>query len=264
MLLAVAARRRVRGGRAAVVMQTQARKLEELLGRDGWRIATQCQRPSTAGLGCINDAMHDDVAAEAVLSYWFGDLDGPYDVDRSKNSLWWGGGDTIDAEIKERFGDQVRRAKAGELEGWLDQPRTALALVILLDQFTRNVGRGTAEAFSGDVDALRVSLEAQSRGHDKKLRPIERGFLYMPMMHSEDAEIAERSVETFGALSRDLKELGRDDQPDFYEFAVSHADIVRRFGRYPHRNEIIGRESTSEEIQFLEDGGPSFGQTKKG
>lgn len=209
----------------------------------------------------MDDAEHEQV--EDILRYWFGELSGPNDIDTSKNALWWAGGEAIDAEIRERFGGLVARARAGELEHWARAPRSALALVILLDQFTRNLGRGTAEAFAGDAQALQVTQQALEDGHEQHLRPIERGFLCMPLMHAEDREAARRSLEIFERLSHDIAALGRDGHPDFHPSAVQHAEIVERFGRYPHRNELLGRETTEEEAAFLEGGGPSFGQRKK-
>lgn len=208
----------------------------------------------------VHDAEREQI--EGILEYWFGELDGPHDFDPSKNALWWAGGEQVDAEIRERFADQVARARAGQLDHWAESPRGALALVILLDQFTRNLGRGTPEAFAADDRAQQLSQRSIERGLDQQLRPIERGFLYMPLMHAEDREIAQRSRELFGQLSREVEALGLDDHPDFLPHAKQHAEIVERFGRYPHRNEILGREPTPEEEAFLANGGPSFGQSK--
>jgi uncharacterized protein (DUF924 family) len=176
-------------------------------------------------------------------------------------NMWWMGGDAIDAEIRERFGTRVDEALAGKLGGWTDSPRGSLALVILLDQFTRNLGRGSAGAFAGDRAALQTCLSAIERGQDRHLRPIERAFLYMPMMHAEDRDMARRSIETFEQLSREVAVLG-GNYPDFRSHAVQHADIVLRFGRFPHRNEILGRTPSPDESEFLASGGPSFGQKK--
>jgi uncharacterized protein (DUF924 family) len=196
---------------------------------------------------------------EDILRYWFGDLRGPDDVDRSKMKMWWMGGDAVDAEIKERFGAKVDEALLGKLGSWAESPRGSLALVILLDQFTRNIGRGTPDAFGGDQAALDVCLAAMERGQDRELRLVERAFLYMPMMHAEDREVARRSIQTFEQLSQEVQALGRE-YPDFVSHAVQHAEIVLRFGRFPHRNEVLGRTPSPEESEFLASGGPSFGQ----
>jgi uncharacterized protein (DUF924 family) len=203
---------------------------------------------------------HDSAITE-ILRFWFGELQAPEDLDRSKMKMWWMGGEAIDAEISERFGAKVEEALAGKLGGWTDSPRGSLALVILLDQFTRNLGRGTPRAFAGDLAALDVCRAAIERGQDRRLRLIERAFLYMPMMHAEDRDVARRSIETFEALSKEVEALG-GDYPDFRSHAVQHGEIVLRFGRFPHRNEVLGRTPSPDESEFLASGGPSFGQRK--
>ena len=200
--------------------------------------------------------------AEEILRYWFGDLSGATDWDASKAKLWWAGGPEVDREIRERFGDDWQRAKSGEFDAWLLAPRSALALIILLDQFSRNLGRGTPEAFAADAAALAACRQAIRAGHDRALRPIERAFLYMPLMHAEDREAAHECVARFEALSREISDTCPAAHPDFLEHAREHANTVQRFGRYPHRNAILGRGSTAEEQVFLSGGGPDYGQTK--
>jgi uncharacterized protein (DUF924 family) len=198
--------------------------------------------------------------SEDVLRYWFGDLTGPTDVDSKKSSLWWMGGPEVDAEIAAQFGDLVAEALSGGLVEWTETPRGTLALVILLDQFTRNIGRGTADAFAGDARALETCLAAIDAGVDRDLRLVERAFLYMPLMHAEDPMLALRSKELFGALSAEVARLNLPGYPDFKKHADQHADIVLQFGRYPHRNEILGRTLTGDEILYLADAPPNFGQ----
>lgn len=200
---------------------------------------------------------------EEILHYWFGDLPSRYQVDPSKSKLWWAGGDELDAEVREQFGGDVARALAGELDDWTASARGTLALVILLDQFSRNIGRGTPEAFAGDSAALAISRLAIQRGLDRELWFIERSFLYMPFMHAEDRDVARQSKEVFAGLSEEVAAIAASSLPDFRSHADQHADIVLRFGRYPHRNELLDRTSTAEELQFLAAGGPSFGQKKK-
>ena len=202
-----------------------------------------------------------DPAIEDILHFWFGDLVADDEVDRTKMKMWWMRGDDIDAEIAKRFGAKVNEALSGGLRTWEDSPRGSLALVILLDQFTRNVGRGTARAFAGDRAALEVTLRAIDRGFDRRLGLIERSFLYMPMMHAEDRDVAHRSMQTFEGLSKEIAALGRE-YPDFLSHAKTHGEIVLRFGRYPHRNEVLGRTPSPEESEFLASGGPSFGQKR--
>ena len=205
---------------------------------------------------------HPDDAFETVLEYWFGPLDGELDLPRDKKQLWWMGGEAIDREIRERFGDLVKEALGGGLSDWGDVARGRLALVLLLDQFTRNLGRGTPAAFAGDKRALSVCLEGVDRGQDRELRLIERSFFYMPMVHAEDANTALRCLDVFARLSAEIASCGVEDHPNFLSHAQMHADIVTRFGRYPHRNEILSREPTPEELVFLQEGGPTFGQKK--
>jgi uncharacterized protein (DUF924 family) len=199
---------------------------------------------------------------EEVLEFWFGPLEGALDFPTDKKELWWMGGASTDAEIERRFGHLVREALVGGLAEWATSPRGRLALIILLDQFQRSLGRGTPAAFAGDPRALSLCLEGIDRGHDRPLRLIERSFFYMPMVHAEDPHVARRCVDTFRQLADEIERCGVDGHPDFLLHAKQHADIVLRFGRYPHRNEILSREPTDEERAFLESGGPTFGQNK--
>ena len=206
--------------------------------------------------------MRTPTEAEAVLHYWFGALEGENDFPTDRKQLWWLGGEAVDAEIRERFGSLVEEALVGGLSEWADTARGRLALVILLDQFTRNLGRGTSAAFAGDARALALTLEGIERGQDRELRLIERSFLYMPMVHAESPEVAQECLQVFGALSTEIQNCGVQGHPDFLSHAKMHADIVLRFGRYPHRNEVLARTATEEEETFLEQGGPRFGQKK--
>jgi uncharacterized protein (DUF924 family) len=150
----------------------------------------------------------------------------------------------------------------GELDAWQETPRGALALLILLDQLTRNLHRRTPEMFSADERALAVVRRALAAGHEQHLALIERYFLYMPLMHSEDLADHDLAVDRFTALIEDARRRG-SQRVSVYEGGLDyerrHRDIVARFGRYPHRNAILGRESTPEEVTFLEQPGSSFG-----
>ncbi len=203
-------------------------------------------------------------AVESIHLFWFGPLQGAHDFPTDRKKLWWMADETTDAEIRERFGSQVERALDGELTAWCKTPRGTLALVLLLDQFTRCLGRGEAAAFAGDERAQAIAHEAIEQGTDRKLRFIERSFLYMPLMHAESKGTAQRSLELFGELSAEIKKTGGEGHPDFLSPAQTHADIVLQFGRYPHRNAIVGRESTAEELEYLANSDVSFGQSKRG
>lgn len=202
-------------------------------------------------------------AIDDILSFWFGPLQGAHDFPTDRKKLWWMADDATDTEIRERFGGLVESALGGGLAAWGRSPRGTLALVLVLDQFTRCLGRGSAAAFAGDERAQALCREAIEQGTDRKLRFIERSFLYMPLMHAESKDTAARSLEVFGALSSEIKESGVEGHPDFLSPAQQHADIVLEFGRYPHRNAIVGRESTAAEVEHLAKSDTSFGQTKR-
>ncbi|MFW6028347.1 MAG: DUF924 family protein, partial [bacterium] len=159
--------------------------------------------------------------------------------------VWFSADPAFDAEVLSRFAELVERAKSGALDHWADSPEGALALVILLDQMTRNIYRDSPDMYAADGKALDVAKRAIARGFDLELPKDKRRWLYMPFMHSEDLGDQERSIGLFEAseLSESLP------------FAVEHADIIRRFGRFPHRNALLGRQTTPEEAAFLADGG---------
>jgi len=144
----------------------------------------------------------------------------------------------------------VERALSGEYDGWAETPRGRVALVILLDQLTRNLFRGTPRAFAGDLRAERVAKEAVDAGEDGALRPFERVFLRMPLMHAEDRELQRAGVAAFGALVREHPDHG-ESMRDFLSYAERHCATVERFGRFPHRNAVLARETTAEEAAFL-------------
>ena len=191
---------------------------------------------------------------DEILEFWFGPSDDPFE----RAEAWWTADAAFDDEIRERFEEDVERAVAGKLDDWRETPKGAVAFVILVDQFSRNIYRDTAGMFANDGLALEASLEAIDRGFDEELAPIERQFLYMPLMHSEDPEIHERSLELFDRLREEAPAEQREGFDNAYEFAVKHAEIIDEFGRYPHRNEVLGRESTEEEAAFLEEHGRGF------
>lgn len=184
--------------------------------------------------------------AREVLEFWFGPR--PHVA----LDVWFRKDPAFDEDIRKRFGDDVAAAVEGAFGDWCATPHGALARVILLDQFTRNLYRDSARAFSGDDGALATAREAVDQRFDRDLDGFERWFLYMPFEHSEDPQMQERSLALFGALTRDT------DDPGGLEWAEKHAAIIRRFGRYPHRNAMLGRDSTPDEIAFLTQPGSSF------
>lgn len=189
-------------------------------------------------------------AWRAILDFWFHpERDPGHDKSRPE---WFRKDPAFDALIQQRFGEVISLALAGALIEWDSEPRGALARIILLDQFTRNTLRDTPRAFAGDVRALAAARAMVESGRDLKLAPIERWFVYLPFEHAEDVAAQERSVELFNALAAEPG-LG-----DVVGYAVRHRDIIARFGRFPHRNRILGRISTPEEIEFLKLPGSGF------
>jgi uncharacterized protein (DUF924 family) len=186
---------------------------------------------------------------QEILDFWFGPKDGA-EFGQVRDE-WFRKDDAFDAEIRRRFGPAVDRAIAGGLAEW-DTTHGALARVLLLDQFTRNIYRGMPRAFAGDALALEVAQRVVSRGDDAPLIPVERWFLYMPFVHAESAASQTQSLELFTRL-RHQTGLG-----DPLDWARRHADVIRRFGRYPHRNSILGRQSTQEELEFIAQPGSGF------
>lgn len=196
--------------------------------------------------------------AEATLDFWFGTIDDHHAMDPSKIRIWFGGGAEFDAQVRERFGADVERAVEGELDGWAATARGRLALVILLDQLTRNAFRDTPRMYAGDERAQRLAIEGMERGHDRELRVVERLFLYMPLMHAEDRGLQRKLLDVTSALREELPEEHRAKFGGFFEHAEKHAAIVERFGRFPHRNELLGRASSPEEVAFLKEEGRGF------
>ena len=189
-------------------------------------------------------------AWQPVLDFWFLTPEQP--GHGRPRAEWFRKDPAFDAAIRDRFGALIEVALAGGLREWDVDERGALARVILLDQFTRNVFRDTPRAFAGDPLALAAALAMIDAGRDRALAPVERGFVYLPLEHAEDRALQERCVALYEALGRET------GSPGAAEWAIRHRDIVARFGRFPHRNRILGRESTAEEIEFLKQPGSGF------
>lgn len=193
-----------------------------------------------------------DPAAAEVFSFWFGGS-GEDQSYAARRKLWFGKAPDFDRAITDRFRSLTEQAAAGELDGWQRSPQGALALLILLDQFPRNIYRGKPGAFASDLKALAVAKTAIDRGFDQQLEPIQRIFMYLPLEHSEMPANQARSVALFHELAAAAPEL-----QDTLDYAIKHQVVVDRFGRFPHRNEILGRPSTPEESEFLKQPGSSF------
>lgn len=196
---------------------------------------------------------------DLILGFWFGKEQDAVRVNAEKSSLWWSKDAAIDGEIERRFGSLVKAAGWGdELEAWASTPRGTLALVILNDQFPRNIWRGRAQAFALDERARKRADSALTAGMDGALRSIERVFLYLPFEHSESLDDQNRSLALYRQLAEAAPEEERELFFGFHDFARRHHEIIARFGRFPHRNAILGRNSTAEETFFLRQPGSSF------
>ena len=198
------------------------------------------------------------IDSETILIYWFGTTPDTAALAKDRADLWWSKNSEADREIRERFESSVQLARESKLNPWLAQPRGRLALIILTDQFPRNIYRDSPRAFGFDATALAWSLEGIERGHDRLLRPIERVFFYLPLEHSELLEHQEQSVSMFRELVPIVMMDQRENFERYLNFAILHRDIVARFGRFPHRNRILGRPSTPDELDFLSQPGSSF------
>ncbi|MDQ3864022.1 MAG: DUF924 domain-containing protein [Actinomycetota bacterium] len=191
---------------------------------------------------------------EEVLSYWFPEEDlltADAETFQRQVRWWMRGGPEVDREIVERFGGVLEQARRGELDHWAKTPRGRLALIVVLDQFSRNAYRGSALSYAQDEKALRLAVEGIEAGMDRELRPMERDFFWMPIVHSEDVSLHRRHVGYVEELASEVPPHLRS----FYEFRLAQAragvELMERFGRYPHRNEVLGRISTPEELEYL-------------
>jgi len=197
---------------------------------------------------------------QKILDFWFSDseLDSPQ-LD-SRMDRWFGANDELDEQIRREFGALIDLAQAGQLDEWANTPRGRLALIILLDQFARNVYRGTAQAFLHDKKALKLAIEGTLTGDHKKLNAVERMFFFMPLQHAESLKIQEKSVSVFNALAKTVPGTLHETFLMTAQFAELHRDIVAEFGRFPHRNAVLGRPNSSAETAYLSGENPSFGQ----
>jgi uncharacterized protein (DUF924 family) len=197
---------------------------------------------------------------EAILSFWFKEqeLSAPQ-IDR-RMDVWFGEDPVFDREIEQAFSGDVERACEGKLDHWATEPHGRLALIILIDQFRRNIYRNSAEAFSKDRLALKLCVEGAMEKKDKSLTPIQRVFFYMPLQHAESAKVQAKAVELYNRLAESVSPTYQETFLTVAQFAELHKDIIDQFGRFPHRNKLLGRENTSEEDEYLASDSPDFGQ----
>lgn len=185
----------------------------------------------------------------SVIDFWY--------APRAR-ALWFEKDKAFDDEIRQRFGAAVHAAQMGELDSWTATQMGTLALLILLDQMARNIYRGQAKAFLGDARALAIADAAIKRDLDKGLPFDQRRFFYLPFEHAEDMANQDRSIDLFTRLYEEAPGTDRENAEVQLDYAHRHRDIIKRFGRYPHRNEALGRPSTDDEIAFLKTPGSSF------
>ncbi|MBT9568244.1 MAG: DUF924 domain-containing protein [Thiobacillus sp.] len=193
-----------------------------------------------------------------VLDFWFGPPGPATEIAARQGKLWFGKSEANDRTVAEQFSDTLVAATAGHLDHWADTPAGRLALVIVFDQFPHHIHRDRPQAFATDSQALALTLAALASGEDAQLTPIERVFLYLPLEHAESDEMQALSVSLYERLAADAADEERALFADFLKYAHSHRDVVARFGRYPHRNEILGRPSTPDEVEFLKQPGSRF------
>ena len=194
-----------------------------------------------------------------VLDFWFADsLTNPDNL-AERRAVWFMGGSDVDQLITEKFGTLPDAALAGELQHWTTDARNTLALVLVLDQFPRNIYRNTARAYHYDAAGLDLALKIIDQGLNSDLHPIEQSFLFLPLQHSETIVEQTRAVQLYETLAVQSPDPYLESAKNSLDYAKRHCDIIRRFGRFPHRNAILGRDSTEAEIEFLASGGDTFG-----
>jgi uncharacterized protein (DUF924 family) len=208
------------------------------------------------------NASNESLISE-VLTFWFANALESVEAARARSKVWFANDPQFDAETARRFSDLPIEAAAGSLDSWMNAAESALARVIVLDQFPRNLYRGDARAFAFDALALAGSISALERGFSIRLHPVQTVFLLLPLEHAEDRTMQQRSVALFEEL-RGRAPAGCEPQFDGYaDYARRHRDVIERFGRFPHRNAVLGRTSTPEERKYLESGGEHFGAKRR-
>lgn len=202
----------------------------------------------------------DQARIDAILLFWFKEqeLSGPQ-IDR-RMDIWFGTDAVLDHEIEKEFGDDVAAASEGRLDHWAEDPHGRLALILLIDQFRRNIYRNSAEAFSMDKLALKLCVEGAMEKKDIGLTPLQRIFFYMPLQHAESRKVQEKSVNLYNRLAEAVSPTYRETLLTIAQFAELHRDIIDQFGRFPHRNKMLNRDNTAEEDEYLATDSPDFGQ----
>lgn len=202
----------------------------------------------------------DQIRIDAVLAFWFKEQELTAPQIDGRMDIWFGEDPIFDEEVAREFADDVQLASEGKLDHWAHKPMGRLALIIMLDQFRRNIYRNKAEAFSMDKAALKLCVEGAMEKKDKGLTPIQRVFFYMPLQHSESRKVQEKSCQIYNKLVDAVSTTYKETFETIAQFAELHADIVKRFGRFPHRNTVLNRKNSPEEDEYLSGDAPNFGQ----
>lgn len=195
---------------------------------------------------------------QPLLEWWFGHSESPHEVAAGQGKLWFGKRDSQDLEALERFGDWVEQALAGGLTEWAQRPEGWLALVLLLDQLPRMIFRDSPKSFSGDPRAQALVAQGIAADFDRQLAPIQRVFIYLVFEHCENLAVQNEAVSRYIDLLAQQPEGDRKLFTDYLSYAEKHQRVIARFGRFPHRNAVLGRESTAEELAFLSQPGSRF------
>ena len=196
---------------------------------------------------------------DSLLAYWIGGAADDADAAKARNKLWFRKSFATDTEIAERFTDTLSALAGGLAYDWaVASPRGRLAAIIALDQFPRNMFRGTASAFEFDARALDLCTHGILLAEDMGLKPVERKFFYMPLEHSERLSDQDLSVKAFGAALTSAPPTFKPIMQDALTYAERHHEVIKRFGRFPHRNDVLGRQSTAEEVAYLAEPGSGF------
>ena len=202
----------------------------------------------------------DQARIDAIITFWFREANLSAPKIDQRMDVWFGEDAAFDLDCKKRFTDDVQAASEGKLDHWAEEPRGRLALILLLDQFRRNIYRDTVDAFSKDKAALKLCVEGAMVKADQGLPPIYRVFFYMPLQHAESRKVQAKSVALFSKLAGAVTPTYRETFETVLQFAELHRDIIEQYGRFPHRNAMLGRENTPEEDEYLSGDVPDFGQ----
>lgn len=195
-----------------------------------------------------------------VIDFWIGAAANDPAEAKARGKLWYQSTPQADEDLRHRFGDTLAAAERGELDSWTDSASGSLALVILLDQFSRNLYRGTGKAFANDTAALATAKQVIDSEADKTLPWIGRAFLYHPFEHSESLDEQRRSVALFTQLVEDAPSPWKPQMQGFLDYAIEHCGVIEKFGRFPHRNSVLGRKTTQQEQDYLDGGASRYGQ----